>query len=411
MRRFLLLLLLLGSAATPLWAGSIGVAHIPLPADLSGTLAGAEYKIRVPANWNGTLLVWAHGAAMSLQIAPPTVPPASPPIEEQLLALGYALAGSADAGDRQTLRLTKLFGREVGHQRRTIVWGESGGGTTALLSIERHSAAYDAAIAVCPVAAGGATDADFMLRFDVAYAAAFGWPTDWWGPLEDVRDDLFGNEMALIMPVFQWANESNYGKWEFIRLMMKLPAEAWWEFDAIAGLPGWALAGWKGTALRSSAEARWGGPVGQNVGVVYTLTSDEKAYLSALGVNADELLAWMNANANIPANRCARMRASREAPDGRLRRPVLTMHGIFDPILPPAHEAVYRGLVEARGKGDNLAQTYVRTPGHVAFSAEQFLALLTGVEYWLDTEVRPDASFFPESFAFDNGFVPPPWPY
>ena len=31
------------------------------PLDLSGELHGAPYRIRVPANWNGTLLVFTHG--------------------------------------------------------------------------------------------------------------------------------------------------------------------------------------------------------------------------------------------------------------------------------------------------------------------------------------------------------------
>jgi len=33
------------------------------------------------------------------------------------------------------------------------------------------------------------------------------------------------------------------------------------------------------------------------------------------------------------------------------------------------------------------------------------------MERWLNTGVRPDASFFPEDKGFDNKFVPPPWPY
>ena len=31
------------------------------PVDESGEINGAPYRIRVPANWNGTLLVYAHG--------------------------------------------------------------------------------------------------------------------------------------------------------------------------------------------------------------------------------------------------------------------------------------------------------------------------------------------------------------
>src|SRR5687768_4848703 len=37
-------------------------ANAPIgPLDLSGELHGAPYRIRVPENWNGTLLVFAHG--------------------------------------------------------------------------------------------------------------------------------------------------------------------------------------------------------------------------------------------------------------------------------------------------------------------------------------------------------------
>ncbi len=72
-------------AAIPLCSQSKGVAHFPLPADLSGTLDGAEYTIRVPANWNGTLLVRAHGAmSAAVEVAPPADPPTAPTLEEQL---------------------------------------------------------------------------------------------------------------------------------------------------------------------------------------------------------------------------------------------------------------------------------------------------------------------------------------
>ncbi len=87
------------------------------------------------------------------------------------------------------------------------------------------------------------------------------------------------------------------------------------------------------------------------------------------------------------------------------------MHGIYDYMLPPYNEAFYRALIEANGKGDNLVQTYVNVPGHVAFSSEQFLVVLNAMEHWLNTGVQPDASFFSQSLGFDNSFVPPAWPY
>jgi pimeloyl-ACP methyl ester carboxylesterase len=404
------------TAAIPLCVQPAGPAHVPLPAELSGTLHGTPYKIRVPANWNGTLLVYAHGAASAgVEVSPPAFPPGSPTLEERLLSNGYALAGSffeglKDAGQR-TLSLTGFFNGAVGHPDRTIVWGLSGGGWLALDLIENHHGIYDAAIAVAPVAAGHVEDADFELRYGLAYAAAFGWPSQWWGPLEDLRDDLYGNEATLIMPIFQWPTPQNYGRWEFVRLVMKIPPSLWWDVEPSLGLPGFALDGWKATALRSALEREFRGPVAQNVGAEYALTPDEMAYLSSLGVNAGQLLAWMNEHADITASRPARNHlAHYGTPEGDLRRPLLTMHGVYDPMLPTSHEALYGALVETAGHRDQLVQVYARA-GHASFSAEQYLKALAAMEHWLDTDVRPDASFFPESAGFDNSYVPPPWPY
>jgi pimeloyl-ACP methyl ester carboxylesterase len=355
-----------------------------------------------------------------VEIVPQTFPPASPTLEEQLLSRRYALAGIYYQNDGNsekyaldlTLAITKFFRKAVGTPGRTIVWGASTGGTVALQMAELHPALYDGAIAVAPVGAGRARDADFMLQYDLAYAAAFGWPTDWWGPVEDVRDDLWGQEATLIMPVFQWAEDANYGQWEFVRLLMRLPSRTWWDYDESVGVPGYAVEGWKGTVYRSLLEQLCGGPVAQNLGMVYTLTNDEKAYLTNLGVNADDLLAWMNARRNMVPTPQARACVARDGtPTGYLRRPALTMHGMYDPVLTVSQEAVYRDLVRAAHRSHLLLQTYVDVIGHISFSAEQYLAELNAMEFWLNTGIRPQKRFFPESLGFDNKSVPPPWPY
>ena len=42
--------------------------------------------------------------------------------------------------------------------------------------------------------------ADASLAFGLAYDVTFGWPSDKWGPLEDVRDDLtFFGDVAPIL--------------------------------------------------------------------------------------------------------------------------------------------------------------------------------------------------------------------
>ncbi len=86
------------------------------------------------------------------------------------------------------------------------------------------------------------------------------------------------------------------------------------------------------------------------------------------------------------------------------------MHGILDPIDPVAHEPAYRDLVVAAGHADKLVQVSVDT-WHGPYSAAQYIAALVAIEHWLDTGVKPDASFFPDSQGFVNGFIPPPWTY
>ena len=125
--RIILSILVLSSLVAispPVHAKSFKV-HVDLPFEKEGTHNDAEYRIRVPANWNGTLLVYVHGwyqdpPQQPIQIAPGWGPTS---VEEELLALGYALAGSAlssggfaiKEGIQETLALTNFFKGQVGN--------------------------------------------------------------------------------------------------------------------------------------------------------------------------------------------------------------------------------------------------------------------------------------------------------
>lgn len=402
-----------------------GVAHVPLPADLSGTLNGVDYIIRVPANWNGTLLMYAHGTQLgppAAQAAPVAWPLVTPSLEQQLLVLGYALAGSGYRSDSdreavlQTLALTNFFKGMIGNPRRTIIWGTSLGGMVSLKLIEDHPDIYDGAIANAPIAAGNPENADMDLSFSLAYAATFPWHDELWGPVENLRDDL--DFFADVLPIFDQeslpGSPATFGRWEFIRLIMKLPSQAFWGRDPESGFPFAPFLMAKATQGRSALEAEYGGPFAENVDLQYTLTPAEKEYLASLGVDADQLLAYMNAHTNITADRAARIHAEHWSGfSGRLFRPVLTMHAIFDGLLFVSQESYYAALVQAAGSGDRLVQAYVNDigVGHASFSADQYLSVLVAMESWLDTGVRPDATLLPASQRFDLTFVPPLWPF
>ena len=69
----------------------LAAAHGHFPAKYTGTLAnGTTWVADVPANWNGTLLLYSHGfGPLTAADAP------DPGTQAALLARGYALAGSS----------------------------------------------------------------------------------------------------------------------------------------------------------------------------------------------------------------------------------------------------------------------------------------------------------------------------
>jgi len=383
---------------------------VPLPADLQGELNGVPYRIRVPENWNGTLLVYAHGYLE--EATPPLLAPL-PADVDTLLAGGFALAASRFAGSgwtmkegmQNTVALTAAFRDMVGLPQRTIMWGKSLGGLMTLGLIEKFPGLYDGAVPLCALGAGAPRKQDQGLDVALAYAVAFGWKPEWGTP-GDLRDDL--DFMTEVFPhVMQRMIPAQKGGWEFIRLVNRLPLDTYY-----VGLNR-GLVVWGAIAVRSELEGRAGGPVAENIGRVYTLTAPEKVYLASLGVDANALLEQMNAMTTFTSDPNARNYVEHYVnPSGRITRPVLTLHTEGDAQVIPNHESAYRATVEQQGHGDLLMQQFVPGGAHCTFTSAQVIAGIDAMIYWLDTGTRPDpASFFTPELGFDPNFVPPPWPW
>ena len=176
---------------------SMGLADdgIELTTELRGDIEGAPFVIRVPENWNGTLLVYAHGYGGDPVIEPDAAPPSlEGSTESLLLSTGYALAASGfrsagwnvEEGIKDTQRLVLYFKENIAHPDRVILYGISMGTAVVLKSMERYQGLYDGAVPICSVAMGASRNADFKLDFTVSYAAAFGWDESW-GDIGDLR--------------------------------------------------------------------------------------------------------------------------------------------------------------------------------------------------------------------------------
>ncbi|HJU42391.1 MAG TPA: hypothetical protein VJ691_06230 [Vicinamibacterales bacterium] len=386
-------------------------------AEANGELHGAPYRIRIPANWNGTLLVHLHGyrdkADHAGEVDDRSVEAAPGGLagENFFLSQGYAIAGTAyrdngwavDEARDDVRALVTFFGDQFGRPERTILLGFSMGSVVAFDSIERFGGLYDGVVAGCAVGAG--TSRTFGLTADVmlAYDIAFGMPATLGVP-GHVRDDVdFETELAPRL-FGQLSNPANFGKFEFIRMVSGFAASP--EFYP-GGL--FTLMYFSSEGL-AELQRRAGGAVTDNFNHHYSLTSAEKLYLAGLGVNADSLLGSMNARRNIVADTFARNYLEHNADfSGRIHHPVLTIHTIIDSLVPVSSEHAYAETVARARRSDLLVQTYTTGIGHCNFTAPQLLTAVRAMDSWLRTGTKPTSANFPAALGFAPSFVPPPF--
>ncbi|HUH16242.1 MAG TPA: hypothetical protein VML35_10190 [Gaiellaceae bacterium] len=389
------------------------------PTELTGELNGAPYRVVVPENWNGTLVVHAHGyrdlADQPGQVDDRSAPAApSGALEPFLLGMGYAIAGSAykrngwavQEGIDDTVALTSWFRDNVGKPNRTLLWGFSMGSVITFKIAERTAGHFDGYLAACAVGAGTTRAWDGAGVLSAAYDAVFGWPASW-GTTADVNDNLWFGAQVFPKMLAEIGNPLNWGKFEFMRLVTGASPSA-----VPAPAPNWMFTNmFFATEARAELERRAGGPIVQNVTHEYSLSDADKGYLALLGVNADALLAEMNAGRTVSAPPFSRNYLKHWADySGKIKKPLLTLHTQTDALVPASHESAYAATVAAAGRSGLLAQTFTSGNGHCNFSGAQLLTALGALDSWAATGQKPTAATFPAALGFMPGFIPPDWP-
>src|SRR6266545_93562 len=138
---------------------------------------GAGYRVEVPANWNGDLVLYAHGyrgTGLELTVS-------NPRIRQWLVTHGYAWAASSYSkngydvkqGVKDTHALGELFNGLVGNPTRTYITGHSMGGHITGVAIEQYPSAYVGALPMCGVM-GDNELFDYYLDFNLVAEALAG---------------------------------------------------------------------------------------------------------------------------------------------------------------------------------------------------------------------------------------------
>ena len=125
---------------------------------LQGVHQHAAYDLEVPADWNGELVMWAHGYRGNGRVL--TVDPPAYGLRAKLLAQGYAWAASSYAGNdydvatgvTTTRGLATYAAKQLGRTpERTYIAGVSMGGHVIGRSLEQYPDFYDGALPMCGV--------------------------------------------------------------------------------------------------------------------------------------------------------------------------------------------------------------------------------------------------------------------
>lgn len=145
--------------------------------ELTGERDGAFFRIVVPDNWNGALVIWGHGFSLS-----PLEEPVSDlgPLAALQLSEGYAVAASSYSqvgwAVFRTVRdyrtLFKIFKKNFGKPKQILLNGASLGGIVTAQALEKRSggAEYAGAYPICGAMAGSRNwdgGLDLRLIYDV----------------------------------------------------------------------------------------------------------------------------------------------------------------------------------------------------------------------------------------------------
>lgn len=350
---------------------------------------GGHYWIAMPAQWNGVLVLHAHGG-------PELGVPQALRTEEDLKRwsvfprAGYAWAGSTfrmggvsvRTAAADTERLRGIFIDRFGKPRRVILHGQSWGASVAAKAAETTSPLYDGVLLTSGVLGGGSKSYDFRLDLRAVYQVVCGnhpradeaqYPL-WMGlPLEGklTRSELTQrvNDCTGVGKPAAQRSELQQKNLKTLLDVIRIPERS------LAGHLAWGTWHFQDIVFK---RLNGRNPFG-NANVRYSGSADD----TALNAQVARYSAEPQARADFAAD---------TDPTGRIEAPVLTLHGINDPIAFVELESAFRETMDRVGTAGHLVQAFTNDNEHSYLSDAQYLAAIEALLTWVDTAQKPDAS-------------------
>ncbi|HVO98903.1 MAG TPA: DUF6351 family protein [Bryobacteraceae bacterium] len=334
-----------------------------------GTINGAAFRIDVPENWNGGLVVYCHGYNAS----PVTYKgDAASPLIAVFTNQGYAVAQSGYAaggwaiqeGAVDTESLRRYFISKYGMPRETYLTGHSMGGFLTMMLMERYPTVYDAAMPMCgPLAPSEAFQSrgafDGIVLFNHYFPGVLPDPT------KIPADFVSGTgDKALVGKILE-ALDAAPDKSAALRKQNNIKSN-----KDLAGTLAFLV------YLIKELDQRAGGNPFDNRNIIYNGTLDDNLVNSLIPrYTADpHALAYLR---------------EYYTPTGKIAKPMLAIHTSYDPLVPVSIPNTYATLVELAGTQNLFVQQFVKHDGHCAILPEETSKGFSELVNWKKTGARP----------------------
>ncbi len=365
---------------------------------LSGRDAnGAWFVIARPTDWNGRLIVHAHGGPRTGE------PKAEDPLEDLdrfsvMVREGYAWIGSTYRRGGYGVRMAaedtdnsrRIFWSLYGRPERTLLHGQSWGGNVAAKLSELYALDadggrnYDGVLITNGVVSGGTRAYQFRAGLRAVYQF---YCRNHPGPDEAAYPVWQGlpRGMEMTRAELRRRVEACTGLGKGVRDRTPAETRRLRNILAVTGVREDQLVShlaWATFLFQDLVHERLdGGNPFDNSAVVYRGSTDDEALNAGVErFSADpEAVAKLAYDADL---------------SGLIVLPTLTLHALRDPTVSYRSEAVYEAIVRNAGRSHLLIQAATDEDTHSKLADGGYLTALAALEQWISDDRRPDPAGF-----------------
>ena len=375
---------------------------LPPPLPVGCNLAnhdGEQWLICVPGNWNGDLVIYAHGYVKPGPVEgipwDQLVLPDGTNIPVIVTGLGYAFATTSYSvnglaviqGIAEVSHLATSFKTSHPETNHTYLVGASEGGLITALAVERFPTVFSGGLATCGPVGDFRKQINYWSDFRVVFDYFFSFPPDvfprWTQTSIRIPPNVMAGWPALGVQIANAVISKPHATEQLLRVTNAPvdPTNSATVTETVLGLLWYNV-----FATNDGIDKLGGNPFDNQLRWYIGSDNDLKLNRRAGGV------------ARFTANLAALKNMAAYQTSGRLSVPLVTIHTTGDPIVPYWHEPLYRLKTLSSGNALLYSNIPILRYGHCNFRASEVLtafALLvlkvTGQELINAQRALPDA--------------------